>query len=124
MAVQRQAGGGFTGRGGFRMTWNGATVQAAVDSNVQRALDESKTAAVAYAQSIAPVRTGFYRDNIDGEVTVAGTKRTMTLRGNASYSIWIEIGTSIMAGQHVLRRAIDQEAPKLTQRLRAALGAG
>lgn len=118
MPVLRQSGKG----GGVKFTWQGATVQAAMDSGVQGALDESKTSAVDYAQSIAPVRTGFYRDNIDGDVTVAGTKRTMTLRGNADYSLWIEVGTSRMPAQHVLRRAIDQEAPKLTQRIQAALG--
>ncbi len=119
----RQAGGPY-GRGAFRLTWNGATVFQQIDEATQRAFAETKDAAVEYAKRIAPVRTGALRDSIDGESGVEGTKRFLRLFATVRYAIFPELGTVHMAAQPYLRPAIDAEAPRLTERLRAArLGA-
>jgi HK97 gp10 family phage protein len=123
MAAGSFAGGPYTGRGAFRFTWNGARITAQIDSAIQTAMDETADAAKAEAQSRARVDTGAMRDSIDAVVrTTGGGRRQMVLSIGVSYGIFHELGTSRISAQPMIRPAIDQEAPRLTQRIRAAIG--
>lgn len=123
MVAIRQAGSPYGGRGDFRMTWRGAQVAAQIDAALQAAMDETAQAARTNAQGRARVDTGAMRDSIDATVTGGGgRKRTLTLSIGVPYGIFHEIGTSRISAQPMIRPAIDEEAPRLTQRIRAALG--
>lgn len=121
MVAMRQAGG-FGGRGNLRFTWRGAQVRAQIDAAVQRAMDETAQAAEAMAKRLARVDTGEMRDGIEAAVTLRGGRRVLVLSGSAPHTLFNELGTSRMSAQPMLRPAMDAEAPRLSQRLRAALG--
>ncbi len=116
--------GGPSGRGTFRMQWRGAQVAASVDGAVERACQETAEAVKAEAQSRARVDTGAMRDSIETTVSGGSGRRTITASIGVDYGIYHELGTSRISAQPMLRPAIDQEAPKLTQRIRAAMGGG
>jgi HK97 gp10 family phage protein len=119
------AGGPYTGRGSFRLSWYGARIAGQIDAAVQRAMDETAAAAKAEAQSRARVDTGAMRDSIDAVVSTTGAgRRRMVLSIGVPYGIFNELGTSRMSAQPMLRPAIDLEAPRLRERIRAALGSG
>lgn len=121
MVAVRQAGGSSN----FRMTWYGARIASQIDAAVQQAMDETAAAAKANAQGRARVDTGAMRDSIEAEVsTTGGGRRRMVLSIGVDYGIFHELGTSRISAQPMIRPAIDAEAPKLTQRIRAALGSG
>lgn len=123
MAATTQAGA-FGGRGNLRFTWRGAAILQQIDAAVQAAMDETAAAAKAHARSLARVDTGEMRDGIDATVESRGGsgRRTLVLAGSAPHTLFNELGTSRMSAQPMLRPAMDAEAPKLTQRLRAAVG--
>jgi HK97 gp10 family phage protein len=63
------------------------------------------------------------RSSIFADVdAVGGTGRhRLVLGADAPYALFVELGTSRMRAQPFLRPAIDKIAPKLTERLRAAV---
>lgn len=87
-------------------------------------MQETAEAAKAEAQSRARVDTGAMRDSIEAEVSGTSGRRTMVLSIGVDYGIYHELGTSRISAQPMIRPAIDVEAPKLTQRIRAAMGGG
>lgn len=111
------------GAGGFRFTWRGAEVAQALDQAVQDALDATGIAAKQAAQDKCPVDTGLLRDSIFAIADASGGahRRTLIVGADAPYAYFVETGTARMRAQPFLRPAIDQEAPKLTQRVRAAV---
>jgi len=125
MVTVTQAGGPG-GQGSFRFTWRGAEVRQALEQAMQDAMDETARAAKAAAQALAPVRTGLLRSSVYAQVDArgGGARRVLTLGADAPYAVYVELGTSRMRAQPFLRPAIDQEAPRLTQRLRAAMSGG
>ena len=125
MAAARQAGG-FGGRGNLRYTWTGGRVLQQIDAALQQAMDETATAAKAHARSLARVDTGEMRDGIDATVETRGAdrRRTLVLSGSADHTLFNELGTANLSPKPMLRPAVDAEAPKLTQRIRAAMGRG
>lgn len=121
MVAISQAGG----RTAYRQTWYGSRIAGQVDAAVQQALDETAQAAKTAAQDRARVDTGAMRDSIEAEVsTTGGGRRRMVLSIGVDYGIFHELGTSRISAAPMIRPAIDQEAPKLTARIRAALGSG
>lgn len=66
-----------------------------------------------YAQSIAPVRTGEFRDSIDGRVN----KASVTVFAGAPHSRWVEEGTSKMEAQPTIGPAVNATKHKLTKRI-------
>jgi HK97 gp10 family phage protein len=123
MAAIRQAGGPYTGRGAFRFSWYGARVVGQIDDAVQQALDETAQAAKSDAQGRARVDTGAMRDSIEAQVDTTGAgRRRMVLSIGVPYGLFHELGTSRISPQPMIRPAIDAEAPKLRERIRAALG--
>lgn len=125
MAATRQSGGPYRGGGALKYVWYGARIAGQVDAAVQRAMEETAVAAKADARGRARVDTGAMRDGIDAEVTTTGAgRRRMTLSGSVSYTLFHELGTSKLSAQPMLRPAIDQEAGRLSARIKAALGGG
>lgn len=116
--------GGPGGRGAYRLDWRGAEISGKITAAVFEAMDETGAAAKAHAQSIVPVDTGRLRSSIDAIVDQSGgdQRRRLTLFAAAPYARYVEEGTARSPAQPFLRPAIDQEAPRLTQRIRAALG--
>jgi len=125
MVVVRQAGtGGIAGsRGSFRFTWRGAAVANALDDAMQTAMEETAVEARTMAQGIVHVITGTLRASIFADVDARGAsgRRTLVLGAHAPYAIFEELGTSSRPGHPYLRPVMDRIAPKLTERLRAAV---
>jgi HK97 gp10 family phage protein len=125
MAASSQAGGPYTGRGAFRSTWYGARIAGQIDAAIQTAMDQTAVEAKQIAQSLARVDTGEMREGIDAQVDTTGSgRRRMVLSGSAPHTIFNELGTAHMSAQPMIRPAIDATAPKLAQRIRAAIGSG
>lgn len=103
-------------RGSARFTWRGAAVLNALDDALQQAMDETAQAAKAAAQAICPVDTGLLQSSIYADVDARGgsARRTLVVGADAPYAAYVE------AEQPFLRPAMDAEAPRLTERLRAA----
>lgn len=122
MVASRQAGGPYTGQGAFRFSWQGAKILGEIDAAVQQAMEETAAAVKAEAQSRARVKTGAMRDSINATVSATGSgRRKIVAWIGVHYGIYNELGTSRMSAQPMLRPAIDLEAPRLRERIRAAL---
>jgi len=67
-----------------------------------------------YAQSIAPVDTGEFRDSIDGRVTPS----SVTVFAAAPHARYVEEGTSTHAAQPTVKPAYEHTKAKLRQRVR------
>lgn len=67
-----------------------------------------------YAKSIAPVRTGEFRDSIDGRVT----KTRVTVFSDAPHARWVEEGTSTHEAQPTIGPALEVTKAKLKQRIK------
>lgn len=72
---------------------------------------------VPYAQSIAPVDTGEFRDGIGGAVN----PNQIRIYASAPHSSFVEDGTSTMPARPTVRPAIQKMRPKLLARVRAKL---
>ena len=70
-----------------------------------------------YAKSIAPVRTGEFRDSINGRVS----KTRVTVFADAPHSRWVEEGTSTNPAQPTIRPALEATRAKLLKRIRDAV---
>jgi HK97 gp10 family phage protein len=125
MAVTTLAGTpGIAGsRGSTRFTWRGAAVANALEDALQQAMQETAVEAQTEARSLAPVVTGLLRSSIFAQVDARGAsgRRTLTLGADAPYAAYVILGTSRQSGQDFIRPVIDRIAPKLTERLRAAV---
>lgn len=124
------AGGQYAGtpgiagsRGSARFTWRGAAVKQALDDAVQTAMQQVAEEAKAEAQSLAPVLTGLLRSSVFAQVDARGGsgRRTLVIGADAPYALYVELGTSRRAATPFIRPAVDRIAPKLTERLRAAV---
>lgn len=72
---------------------------------------------VPYAQSIAPVDTGEFRDGIGGSVN----PNQIRIYGSAPHSKEVEDGTSKMPARPTIKPTIQKMRPKLLARVRAKL---
>lgn len=124
MVAVRQAGTtGIAGaRGSGRFVWRGGEVVNALENALQDAMQATAEAAKDRAQQLCPVDTGLLRSSIFASVDAPGGshRRTLVVGADAPYALYVELGTSRAPAQPFLRPAIDAEAPKLTERLRAA----
>lgn len=119
MVAVRQSGSPYRGTT-FRMTWEGARIAAQIDAAVQKAMDETAAEAEQIARSLSRVDTGHMQAELTAAVSAAAGRRQIVISGGASYTIFHELGTVKMSAQPMIRPAIDQTAPKLTARIRAA----
>lgn len=122
MATPRPLGSaGIVRRGGnFRFSWRGAVVTNGLDQAVQDACQDTADAMKEHAQAIVHVITGRLRDSITGTADIRSGRRVAVLEAAAPYALMEELGTRTRAGHPYLRPAIDAEAPRFTERLRAA----
>lgn len=123
-AIRQSGAPGTTSRGSTRFEWRGATVVNALEQAMQDAMDATAQAAADAARERCPVDTGLLPDSIYAQVDARGgsARRTLTVGADAPYAQWVELGTSRAPAQPFLRPAVDAEAPRLTERLRAAMG--
>lgn len=110
-------------RGSGRFTWRGAEVANALEQALQDAMQETAVEAKSEAQAICPVDTGLLRSSIFADVDARGGshRRTLVLGADAPYALYVILGTSRAPAQDFIRPVMDRIAPKLTQRLRAAV---
>jgi len=72
------------------------------------------------AQDLAPVRTGYLRDNIQSlGAKLAGDVVKGEILSAAEYSSYVHNGTSRMKGQPFLQDAVEEELSKLIRALQA-----
>ena len=75
---------------------------------LQRALEKFAERGKDYAEQIAPVRTGRYRDSFRVRTGVGQRGLAYArLENTAPYAIYLEYGTRYMARQRILGRSID-----------------
>lgn len=103
------------------LDWKGAAVLAAYDVAARKGVDETMSECVLAAQVAAPRRTGAMANNI--KIVARAKVRGKTVSGfwgndTQDYTIWVEIGARGRPGRYFLRRARDQEYPKLAERIR------
>lgn len=116
--------------GNLRFTWYGARVVHQIDTAIGDAMDQTAVEAKAAAIERCPVGDGKHEgkhlyETIDAQVdTTGGGRRRLVLSADKPYATFVELGTSRQSAQPFLRPAIDQEAPRLTQRIRAAIRGG
>ena len=82
-----------------------------IRANVSSDMEDAIAYAASYAQSIAPVRTGYYQDNI-GYEKVGDFE--FCLYAGAPYSMFVEYGTMPSPGRYVPaidRRLINPDLP-------------
>ena len=82
----------------------------------ERAFEEFGKRVVQAAREIAPVATGFLRDNITYEMQPNG----VLISSGASYSIFLEYGTVKMAAQPYFFRSVEENLPGLIAKLNRA----
>lgn len=110
----------------FRLDWNGDAIRKRIDEAVRKGIDQTTAATVAPAKANTPVRTGRAQGSIQFRPAERRGNRWVGLVGsfNVNYFIWLEIGTRHRKGRHMLRRAADQEFPKLGERIKQNLRGG
>lgn len=124
-AITQRGTAGIAGsRGSTRFEWRGAQVANALEQAMQDAMDATAEAVRTAAQAQCPVDTGLLRSSVYADVDAKGgsARRTLTVGADAPYAAFVELGTSRTPAQPFLRPAVDAEAPRLTERLRAAMG--
>lgn len=84
--------------------------------HAQAAFDDFARRVVQAAREVAPVATGFLRDNITYEMMKDG----VLVKSGASYSIFVEFGTVKMAAQPYFYRSVDENLPSLIADLQRA----
>ncbi len=115
MTSPRQAGGPFTGRGNFRYTSYVRQRTAQFLAAQERAANRTGQWAAEQARALAPVDTGALRDSIDFAVRKTQTTFAVVVFAGASYSLYVELGTSRMRAQPHLRPVLDRIGPVYQQ---------
>lgn len=101
--------------------WNGANLAAQLEAAIEQGMEEQAEAMKQAAQGFAPVRTGALRDSITATVESIPNGARIVLAAGVPYAIFVEQGTSRMSAQPFIRPAVDQEGPRLGERIRAAV---
>jgi HK97 gp10 family phage protein len=109
---------------GFRFQWNGTSIATQLEAAIEDAMDETADAAKRVAQEHARVDTGEMRDSIEAEVSRVGASAVeLTLSVGTDHGLFNELGTSQLPAQPMIRPAIDQEGPRLPDRIRTKTAA-
>jgi HK97 gp10 family phage protein len=119
MAVVNRAGGPG-GRGPFRYSWQGATVQQAWLAQVKQGMDDEAAEILAALRSEIHIDTGEMRRQAFAVVIVAGTKRTLRAGSDVPYAAFEELGTIYRAGHPQIRKVFDAHQKHVTEKIRAA----
>lgn len=84
--------------------------------DAEAAFEDFAKRVVQAAREIAPVATGFLRDNITYEMQPQG----VLIKSGASYSVFVEFGTVKMAAQPYFYRSVEENLPSLIRDLQRA----
>lgn len=106
--------GGPGGRGSFRLTWEGATVQRAWGAEILAGLEAEATEILADLRTSIHMQTGDMRRAAFAEVAVRGTKRTIVAGSAVDYAVYEE------ARHPQIRAVVDRHAPHVTRKIAAA----
>lgn len=106
---------------GFKMIWRAKEVIEDVNKATIAGMNETMAAAVGVAKGYAPVKSGALRDDIQYQEAYETATSIIGRWGNffVVYSIYQEYGTVYIEPVYYLRRAMDQEYPKLAERIAA-----
>ena len=114
MVAVRQSGG--PGRGAATYEWRGATVLESWKQQIGTGVADLATDILADLHVTIHIITGEMRRQAFADVSVDGTKRTIRAGSAVNYAAYEE------ARHPQIRKVIDRQAPKLTQKIAAARG--
>src|SRR5574338_259910 len=97
----------YPGAAGLRLDWKGPDVERLMNEVVDAVAKTLVTRGQAFGRSIAPVDTGFYRDHFNVRLSQEGSRVKITIEDEASYSVFLEVGTAHMAARPTMRRTLD-----------------
>jgi HK97 gp10 family phage protein len=106
-----------------RLDWRGREVTEAALRAAERGIDETLARCLARAIPAAPIDTGNLRAS--GFVRPARRDNRGVVGSwgfSAGYAAYVELGTRYMTARPFMRPAADAEYPRLSTRIRAALG--
>ena len=105
---------------GFRLDWKGDQIKDRLLNAARQGIDETMAAGVNTAKPLTPWVTGTLRRSIKIRPARIEGDRAIGLWGSfdVNYAIYVETGTRGRPGVNMLRRAADQEYPKLPDRIR------
>ena len=106
---------------GFRLDWQQAGIIAAERNASRLGIDDTMAACVPIAKRETPVVTATAQGSIGFEPAQVLGQRVVGRWGSrgVNYFIFIEVGARGLPGKFPLRRAADQEYPKLPERIKA-----
>lgn len=106
-----------------RMLWLGRSVERQVVEAAKVGLEQTAAACHYRAAQRAPVRTGALRNSVfHREPRIEGPGIVSVEWGaSATYTAYVELGTSRTKAQPFIRPAMDEEYPRLAGRIKAAL---
>ena len=105
---------------GFRLFWKGDQIKDRLLNAARQGIDETMAAGVVEAKNNTPVVTGTLQGSIQFRPARIEGDRVVGRWGSfdVNYAIYVETGTRGRPGVNMLRRAADQEEPKLLDRIR------
>ena len=105
---------------GFRLTWKGDQIKKRWLEAARQGIDETMAAGVVEAKRNTPRVTGALQGSIKTERARIEGDKAIGRWGSfdINYAIYVETGTRGRPGVNMLRRAADQEEPKLLDRIR------
>ena len=105
---------------GFRLFWKGDQIKDRLLNAARQGIDETMAAGVNTAKPLTPVDTTTLQGSERIEPARIEGDRAIGLWGSfdVGYAIYVETGTRGRPGVNMLRRAADQEYPKLLDRIR------
>lgn len=133
-AAESRSGRGFVysgrrvniGGNAFQLNWNGPQLTALIMAAVQQGLSNLSDEALAYMQSIVPVKTGALRDSCFAIVQVGNTGRIQVIIGASTpYAVYVELGTRFRGATPYIRPTYDyviRQLPELLKREVASRG--
>lgn len=113
---------------GFRLDWKAAAILKRERNASRLGIDDTMVACVTQGKKNTPphVVTGTAQGSIMFEPAKIHGERVIGRWGSfdVDYFIWLEIGARGRPGYFILRRAADQEYPKLPERIKARFRLG
>ena len=113
----------------MNLRWRGPAISEAVAQATIKGINETNQAVVNVARPITPVDTGLLQSSyfvqpaqrrgvyISGQVG----NNAQNPRSGDFYAIFVELGTVHMSGRFMMRKAAQQEYPKLPMRIKKNL---
>lgn len=104
--------------------FNFAALTAGMRRNIAEELNSAAASCVALGQQLAPVDTGFMRDNIKQTDTASSDQLRAVIISEADYSAFVEYGTVNMDAQPFFTPAYESARRQLNNSLKRVLQVG